>query len=213
MISSSSIDIRIEKKVRLPSKQLARLLQNPIFQRMRRLHETRRVTSVYYDTPSLENFYQTVEGVVPRSKFRYRWYDDNVTLGQIERKIRTPSDSHKIIKTNIFQDEEAFNLPALTQKFLSSYPGNNLIPALQVNYLRQYFQIASGVRLTIDTNIIFQSKNANLLRKPKSSLLDNILEFKVQNVTELSYLAPEFGVSFTRFSKYETGVVSLLPTV
>ena len=46
------------------------------------IHPIRRVNSIYFDTSDLETFNDGEEGVVPRKKFRFRWYGNSNTINQ-----------------------------------------------------------------------------------------------------------------------------------
>ena len=59
--------------------------------KIERHHESRIVNSIYYDNKDFESFIDSEEGLVPRRKYRLRWYGDtfidrNKINGQFEIK-------------------------------------------------------------------------------------------------------------------------------
>ena len=78
---------RREKKFRL-SKSDQKLLKISLLKKgMSTLYPKRIVTSCYFDTKDLRIFRESDEGILPRKKIRFRWYEENDPI-QKEIKIR-----------------------------------------------------------------------------------------------------------------------------
>lgn len=70
---------RQEEKFFLNNKNLSYILN---YFKAYPTHPIRKVNSIYFDTTNLETFNDGEEGVVPRKKFRFRWYGNSNTISQ-----------------------------------------------------------------------------------------------------------------------------------
>lgn len=120
----------------------------------RPLFPDRRVNNVYFDTPDLQAFYQNINGVPQRRKYRLRWYGDELdtlTDSVLEVKIK---DGEVGYKENYPQGHLRWkDLPdwADRQPLLHS---SALRPVLVNAYQRSYLGAYHGrFRLTIDWNL------------------------------------------------------------
>ena len=171
-------------------------------------HQSRVVNSIYFDTTGLNFFLDSEEGIQPRKKERYRYFDSfegfqpgwyretKFSRGYTKEKFR--------IDYPISEDEMA--------KIILDCNGKMLGPKLRVTYRRQYFiSASSGIRVTLDEEIEF-----NNLVGAFAKATDVILEMKVPLThvfADLSDLTNgELFATRRRLSKYCEGIKKLYPT-
>ncbi len=177
-------------------------------------YPSRRVNNYYLDTANLDYFYQNIDGISRRRKFRYRWYGDikSATKGQLEVKHKENELGWK----EIFDIEMTqLATPELLAKHFSSLD-LSLLPlraTLYNSYLRHYFISADQkFRITVDYQqefglpFHFGQAYQSLYKNP-----DIILELKFDEAhfdaartitTHLPFLR-------TKNSKYSTGICAL----
>lgn len=165
-------------------------------------YPVRRINSIYFDTPSYSSFSDSEEGVVPRSKFRYRWYGDlNRMSKEGALEIKITKDHHRE-KTS---DPVSFDADSDLLKCFQGKVADNLIPVCQVSYQRLYFENLSGVRFTYDFDIVTRLPIGIGCQKiPKT-----VLEVKYQSNVARSDFSSLLGDRKTRFSKYNEAVLAL----
>lgn len=179
-----------------------------------RLYADRQINNIYFDTVGLTNFYQNVDGVAHRKKYRIRWYGDDISSIQnpnFEIKIRKNELGSKVVIP--IPKFELYDLKSITQNInhlnimATTVP---LQPVLMNSYLRSYYATKDRkYRLTIDRNLrYFSLLNAN--RFTRYNLKDNavILEIKYDETHDqgTDRITQFFPFRQTKSSKYVTGV-------
>jgi hypothetical protein len=189
----------------------------------REVYPERTVNNLYLDTPTLDNYYQHVEGVCARQKARIRWY------GKIEPIIANPVLEFKI-KEGSAGTKTSYPLPALAtngnmvQAYSSwrdqnqagfrpevRFPLISLRPTLINRYRRlYYFSANTGVRLTLDFELSYSDPQNPRLALPAqvARVSDLVLELKYPFIRadEASSIAAKFPFRCRRCSKYVTGM-------
>jgi len=165
-------------------------------------YPVRQINSVYFDTHGFDSFADSEEGVVPRSKYRYRWYGEanKISLsGALEIKITREHHREKTSR-NITLSSTA-DL-ALSFRQLSPLV---LTPICQVSYRRAYFENASGLRFTFDFDLLASLVDgATTMKIPKT-----VLEIKYSRDVPDAEYSSLLGDRRTRFSKYNEAVQTL----
>lgn len=166
------------------------------------IHNTRRVNSLYFDTYNLANYHDSVEGCIPRSKTRIRWYGENsltdVRQINIERKYQTENGRFKSSK--ILQSGERSFI--INSRGIWDIEMGNTYPSALIEYRRRYFQL-KDVRITIDTDITYSSvKESNWKFTREAVDSRNVLEFKYENVLVQDLMELPNIENVRRFSKY-----------
>lgn len=123
------------------------------------------VSTIYYDTPSLELLGAKVDSDYLKLKVRLRWYDTaqpgataflelKTRLGSLRHKIRIPTELPAAWLDDVSMEDPALvRVLHLAQPFGIPLPGP-LMPALMLRYCRHRFvELASGARVTLDTAI------------------------------------------------------------
>ena len=167
-----------------------------------KIHNERLINSIYLDTNDYKFFYQSEEGIVPRFKFRIRYYNFDKAISY---EIKTTSYYHRskiVVRQNRYTTKSMLN-------FLNRNKINlKLYPKLLVKYKRKYFQSKYG-RITFDSDIKYQKVNHKMQNTgPIISDKKNIVELKYHHdiETDKNKLLNYIGLAETRNSKYCNGV-------
>jgi hypothetical protein len=181
----------------------------------RRTYVDRRVRSVYLDTPEFDDYHDNVSGLSRRSKTRFRWYQEEATLMVLEVKRK----KNKVATKYLFPIQNPHGLIPRDKRLLrrlvkenrSQFPAGITglyQPALEVDYRRSYFELKSGIRMTIDREIQYRKLSPISGRKMKRSPVDYVVEFKypVGQETEFADLLRDLPFRIFRHSKYVVGM-------
>jgi len=180
------------------------------------------VTSLYFDTPDLDQFQKSDDGHYEREKIRIRWYDDSVVEGglipvylELKRKrgylcskqrkrLLVPQErlsgiqgSDTIINRNVIQE---------TLAEFGYYPDGPLMTIILVTYKRIRFkEILTGARLSFDWGIS-SSLTAPWLGFGEGSLMleGGIIELKDPSMAIPASLRSlrSLSTDWSKFSKY-----------
>ena len=165
-------------------------------------YPVRHINSVYFDTQQFASFTDSEEGVVPRRKFRYRWYGDRQEIassGTLETKVTNEYFRQKSSRPFSFNSSQEF-----AEAFRSDSP-LTLNPVCQVSYQRAYFESRNGLRFTYDFDLIARSVAGWMTKKiPKT-----VLEIKYASDVPDAEFSSLLGDRKTRFSKYNEAVLVL----
>ena len=161
------------------------------------LYPNRTIKSMYMDTNDLRLYSLSKQTDVDKFKLRYRTYPNSDAKIYREVKSNNSTGKEKTSKVTSFTSFEEINFDVHENYFLT--------PSLFIKYEREYFQLDSAARLTIDSNLQFNlPKNVSLLDKYMSENLFivelKILENKNYDLTEYFLNSP------VAFSKYDYGI-------
>jgi len=157
------------------------------------LYKPRIIKSLYFDNLSLDMYDDSIEGVVPRKKIRVREYPeakDNKYYLEIKH-----SSVEGRFKTRKVIGKEKIEFFKKAGYFDDRY--GTCFPNFYVSYNREYL-IMKDVRISIDTNIIYQNFRSNL----KYSDRNCIVELKTSINKNNDDLINDFPFQRIRFSKY-----------
>jgi hypothetical protein len=178
----------------------------------------RQVNSIYVDTPSLQDYYEAVNGASNRSKTRIRWYGPlwQHTTPVLEIKYKSGLASGKSsfpLKPLIF--DSGFR----PQQFMNDLKQNPDIPAdhlssktftLINSYKRRYFITPDGLcRVTIDRDMRFYGLYQALMGTDFCFRDDTVIlevKFEKERLFEVSALFQSLGYRIGKNSKYVNGV-------
>jgi SPX domain protein involved in polyphosphate accumulation len=185
------------------------------------------VRSIYFDTPTLDFYYEKMDGLKIRKKLRVRTYNDmddyafleikrkfvncvakersKLPFMVIERLISTPEESA------IEYPQDDYNSRLVSGKFVYNLLKKGLVPILLVVYEREaYIGLADkNARLTLDTNVraVAEPDLGNILNTK-----DFVPSFGDAGILELKFndsmpqwmkdLVTEFGLRKESISKY-----------
>jgi hypothetical protein len=224
LYEDESLDWRFERKfsgrgLSLNIAEAAVRLHPAVF---RKAFPPRWINNIYFDTPSLEAYWEHTNGASHRVKTRIRWYGEAegfVSSPVMERKIKCALEGTKIFHTlPAFTVDGTLTPKKLAQVFDSAALPPAILedvryqrPILFNRYYRQYFVSADNrFRLTIDFHLSFRPIHnfGGQWRSPVSQWAGVILELKYDRAETVA--AAEIGQALpfrlSRFSKYVTGV-------
>lgn len=177
-------------------------------------YPTRQVNNFYLDTVNHDYFYQNMDGISRRRKFRYRWYGNtnDTNGGQLETKHKDNELGWKDtlqVKNDVIKSlnnvSKHFKSLALTTAELS--------PQLYNNYQRFYFLSSDGhFRLTIDHDQCFSlpfdfADPPSILHPDPTLVLE--LKFNEQYQKESENITRDLPFLRTKNSKYATGMIRI----
>jgi hypothetical protein len=200
-------EIRSEIKWKMAPSQAAGVVSLLREQGFRHLHAARRIFSVYYDDSRLAFFHLGEEGIVPRQKFRVRWYharDGFRDDARIEIKETGVTGRRKYSMP--FHDPGKGAGSLAVRGIYRRYLSGALRPVSLVTYERRYFANELGYRATIDTGIRYARVTAfdgrRLVTSPLVADPDGVLELKTPMQLEPLEFAENLPLTRMRFSKY-----------
>ena len=144
------MSFRKEKKFKLSISESRSLRGSLLNKGMDILHPKRIIKSCYFDTKNLKMYHDSEEGILPRKKIRFRWYNDQTNVSK-EIKISSIEGRYKTITP-----VKSIQLEYLEDYNLCDSDYGLIQPYLLVTYEREYFSY-KNLRLTFDTNISYDS--------------------------------------------------------
>lgn len=122
------------------------------------------IRSLYFDTVEDKAYYEKVDGVAIREKFRIRFYDHNTHFIRLEKKSKKNGSASKESATlkkdqveAILHGDPGFLLKApepLCQEFYVKLRTERLLPKVIVDYYREAYTCRWGnVRVTLDSDL------------------------------------------------------------
>ena len=191
------MSFRKEKKYRLSFSDLATIKKQLFQAGMILLHPSRLINSCYFDNSELKLFHESEEGVLPRKKFRIRWYNksniftEEIKISSIEGRFKYQK---KIL--NIHKSDELFDIKIFDKLY------GELIPVLIISYEREYFSF-NNLRITFDKNISYTFIKS--ISKPTFKDSECVMEVKVPIDCDDGYIENLIHLPTSRFSKYTRG--------
>lgn len=123
---------------------------------------TYKIRSLYFDNDSSDAYYEKLNGVLYREKYRIRYYNDDDSFIRLERKLKhnnmTSKDqitiTREICDKIINGEVEELIVTGLLKEFLEDVNRKHLKPSVIVDYTRlAYTYPISEVRITFDSKI------------------------------------------------------------
>ena len=121
------------------------------------------IKSLYFDDRDSSSYYEKMDGVLYRKKYRIRMYNDVDTFIRLEKKMKHNNFTAKeqmLISKDIYSKildgkiDEIENPEGLLLEFITNYKNKGLVPSVIVEYHRTAFTYPiSDVRITFDSNI------------------------------------------------------------
>lgn len=191
------MSFRKEKKYRLTIFEFNNIKSDLIKKGMCALYKSRQIMSTYYDTPLLDMFYNSEEGVLPRKKIRIRSYNTN-DIASIEEKVSSIEGRHKRILARVRKSSIKFTKTIQDQQY------GLLTPSLLITYNREYYSL-KGFRLTFDTSIKYKSlRNSSELEFQDP---ERVMEVKTPFDIPDELIETTIPYPTSRFSKYARGLL------
>ena len=155
---------------------------------------------MYFDDINSNSYYEKLDGVLYRKKFRIRTYNDDDSFIRLEKKMKhnnLTSKEQMLISRNIYSKilngkiNEIENPDGLLEEFLNDVKLKGLLPSIIVEYNRVAFIYpVSEVRITFDSNIKSGLYNYDLFddKSPTYRVIENdkqVMEVKYNEVLPL----------------------------
>ena len=193
------MSFRKEKKFRVTVSDFHKFQSHLHQQGMKTLFEPRLITSVYFDTPDLNMFNDSEEGLLPRKKVRIRWYNDD-KLFTLENKTSSMEGRFKVTsKLENHISESELN----TKKRMDAQYGH-IQPTLKVSYKRSYY-VFNKMRITFDKDICYQNLKYADTRKYHDP--ERVIEIKIPANCPDDFVERLIPFPTARFSKYSRGLL------
>ena len=133
------------------------------------------IKSLYFDNINSDSYYEKMDGVLYRKKYRIRIYNDDDSFIRLEKKMKHNNMTAKeqmLISKDIYSKiingkiNEIKDPKGLLLEFLNECRTKGLIPSIIVEYHRTAFIYPiSDVRITFDANISSGLYNYDLFDK------------------------------------------------
>ena len=172
------MSFRIEEKLSIDSNKITdfKIFLND--KKSKKIYQTRKIRSLYFDNQSYEMYNDSIEGVRPRKKIRLRCYPNT-------------EDKNIYLENKISADEGRFKTKKLIDNSKIKYFKDKGIidsqygickPCIYITYIREYL-LVDDVRVSIDTNINytsylnnFEQNDGRIVIEMKSSIKKNLDE-------------------------------------
>jgi SPX domain protein involved in polyphosphate accumulation len=187
-----------------------------------KVYDNRTVNSIYFDDVGFSSVRDNLAGIAQRNKFRLRWYgNQKYSVPTFEVKTRNGRLGYKTTyQINSIKDSlKELSIDKITSRCMKDLLAHNvvfdeyLVPTLQVNYEREYYETHDGIRITIDQNIQFSDTqlHASINENNAFPYPFNVMEIKFKpgmNRTVAKLIKP-LHITSKRHSKYLVGLAML----
>jgi|TARA_B110000261_G_C12968533_1_gene311490 SPX domain protein involved in polyphosphate accumulation len=185
-------------------------------------YDNRKVNSIYFDDVGFSSVRDNLAGISQRNKLRLRWYGEQKhTLPIFE--VKTKNGRLGCKTTYPIQSIEnslmKLNIDKITSKCISGLEEQNivfdehLVPTLQVNYEREYYETHDSIRITIDQNIQFSDTQLHTTLDENNSFPYPFsvmeIKFKPSMKNTVAKLIKPLHITPKRHSKYLVGLAVL----
>ena len=195
------MSFRKEKKFKLTRSELKLLKFSLLEKGMKVLYPKRIIKSCYFDTKNLNMFYDSEEGILPRKKIRYRWYN---SVQEVHKEIKISSIEGRYKKTSFIGP---IKLSQLNHTKLYDQNYGTIYPYILIKYSREYFTYKK-LRFTFDADIEYEKIDSDITLKSIDK--DCVMEIKAPSTINDDYLENIIFKQTERFSKYCRGIKSFL---
>ena len=187
-----------------------------------KIYDNRSVNSIYFDDVNFSSVRDNLAGLPQRNKFRLRWYGEKkYTLPAFE--VKTKNGRLGCKATYPIQSMEKnfvkLNIDEITSKCMRELERKNiifnehLVPTLQVNYEREYYETHDGIRITIDQDIQFSDAQLHTMLDENNSFPYPFkvmeIKFKPSMKNPVAKLMQSLHITPKRHSKYLVGLSML----
>jgi len=190
------MSFRIENKYRVNLNKISLLYDWIKKNDGKKIFPDRIVNSIYFDNNKLSSYNNSIEGVVPRKKIRFRYYNSELKDNKfvmVEKKINS-------IEGRFKTSEKLSNFKTFLNNGYFDNEYGLCFPKTLVKYKREYFNLFK-LRVTFDTNIKY-CLYSKINKKIKFEDEDSIIFEVKSNQSFENYINENFHLEKIRFSKY-----------
>ena len=187
-----------------------------------KIYDDRKVNSVYFDNVDYSSVRDNLAGISQRNKFRLRWYghqENSLPFFEVKTKNGRLGCKTSYPIKSIEHNLSKLNLDKITSKCIKDLAEHNivfdeyLLPTLQVNYEREYYETHNGIRITIDQNIQFSDTQLHASLNENNSIpypfMVMEIKFKPDMKETVAELIRSLHITPKRHSKYLIGLAML----
>lgn len=183
--------------------------------RLNKQFPDRQIHSVYLDTSALDDYQDNVAGISRRGKLRFRWYNDATQDMVLEFKNKRGRLANKLVVALTNPSGEVPFERAIADRLLRSNARSmavarqcHVFPSLHVQYQRAYYEIAPGIRMTLDRRIRYQKLYPIKSHSTTASIVEVVVELKypTSEAKRAARLLTGMPGRVFRHSKYVIGV-------
>ena len=185
-------------------------------------YDNRMVNSLYFDDVDSSSVRDNLAGIDQRNKLRLRWYGNQKnSLPIFEVKTKNGRLGYKTaypiksIKNNIMD----LNIDKIVSKCIKDLAihdiilDKHIVPTLQVNYEREYYETHDSIRITIDQDIQFSDTQLHSTLDENNSFPYPFkvmeIKFKPSMKKTVAKLIQPLHITPKRHSKYLIGSAML----
>jgi len=186
------------------------------------IYHPRVVNNLYFDSPDMRNYFDTVDGLNSRLKVRIRWYGNRIGAivnPVLELKIKKGFlGKKKQFQLHSFSIDESFQPHRIADVLRQSTLPHSLkldlmgMEAVQLNsYRRKYFQsVDRKFRITLDSSIQFYpiKSHGNTVRQRPVRPSHLVVELKYNQSEDscVESISRHFPFRISKNSKYTKGI-------
>ncbi len=187
---------RFEKKFVVEKTKLHSVLFDLKSSGFFKIFPNRIVNSIYFDDKNFSAYYENLEGLSYRTKYRFRFYGEysKIINGKFERKIKKNDVNYKLSEPKSITYKNIYKI---------NFPNNpNLNSNIHTKYERYYFyNRVKNIRCTVDIGLHI----INVKNKLVKYFDDIIIEFKCNKKIIINNVIKNANYN-TRCSKYCIGI-------
>ena len=190
------------------------------------------VRSLYFDNDDYSNFFEKVDGIKIRKKFRLRCYDKDFQSNNpiflemkgrvhdriIKKRVLIDKNDIKYFETltNLEKLNEKYDNNALIKEFIYDVRKKNIKPKVKIDYSRRPLINKFGLyfRLTFDSDLVTSKTNNLFEKKDRSNFAlqykpgNSILEVKIERSIPAWFhrIIQSYNLNRRSISKFVLGV-------
>ena len=181
----------------------------------KKIFPDRLINNIYFDSPNLSCYRETMDGASSRKKYRLRWYNRDWT-GEIKSTLEVKIKEN-MIGSKVSTKALPFELPYHLTKCVSDLKERGYLPqsllATGTNcYVRSYFGTADAkFRITVDRDLRFGSFICGPIEptRPAHTIVVE-LKYAYEDRIEGDWIRQFLPFRRTRFSKYTEGILTAI---
>lgn len=216
-------DARFEFKFALPRAMEIDVQRWLAFKKLdvREVYPPRYVNNIYFDSFDFKNLQDNLAGISSRCKVRLRWYGGPRIPEKVALELKFKRNLLGWKKTcdldmTTYSDDKNIAMLVRDQAPSDFLPilDENSMPSLFNRYLRSYYESLSGVRITLDKNLMLAAvceyRISSDMQNMLSAYEEIIVEIKAPSnkKEEINELLKDFPFSLDKSSKYVKGVLA-----
>ena len=188
---------RVENKYIFNINSKQKVINKILSKGYKEIYSERQITSIYFDTLDYKSYTDSIEGNIPRKKFRVRSYDNFNSNFNFEIKEVNEYGRFKFSKKIVeIPNEITDNIYQI------------IYPVIEIEYKRLYFS-DDQIRLTLDFNIKYRSLVSDTKYDTSDLILESKLSDGVQYDEEINNYKV-FGENNVSFSKYKEAINKII---